>query len=71
MSGILILGLLIAGVVLVFLRGPGRRMLLGGMPGVRQRNADIAQLTDQSMRIGGPFSDAEFGGFGGAGRQVD
>lgn len=71
MSGILILGLLIAGVVFVFLRGPGRRMLLGGMPGVHQRKVDVARLTDRSLRIGGPFSDAEFGGFGGARRQSD
>lgn len=68
-GGTLIFVALIAGAIFVFFRGPGRRLLLGSMPGARSRSQHISQLTDRSMSIGGPFSAADFGGFGGARRQ--
>jgi len=70
-GGVLIFVALIAGAIFVFFRGPGRRLLMGGMPGARSRSKHISHLTDKSMPIGGPFSDADFGGFGGARRQTD
>lgn len=71
LSGLLIFGLLIAAVIWVFFRGPGRRLLLGGMPGARSRREHRAGLSDRAYRIGGPFSDADFGGFRGARRPRD
>lgn len=70
-GGLLIFALLVATALWVFLRGPGRRLLLGGMPGARSRKDRLAQSSDRTLSIGGPFSRTEFGGFGGARRRAD
>ena len=65
MSGYLILGVLIAATLFVVLRGPGRRLLLGGPAEWRAPSKGGPDMSDTST-IGGPFSQTEPGGFAGA-----
>lgn len=69
MIGLLISALLVALVVLMYLRRPGGSGLFGGRLNARTRKRSRSAGGSTSTSIGGPFSAAAFGGFGGACRR--